>query len=364
VFLGLVLGCSSPPTPITPAPIPIPDASPLDAPVALTAPDAAPPPLPWLKGTTHVHARPSGDSTTPIVDVIAYYEKHGYDFIALTDHNRVSEVSGDTTGKVAVHAPATGLIVLAGIELTFNPNVCLPQEPLTRCRIHVNALGVTERPVGKLEWADRQTEYRSAMYARGLAEATRLGGLAQLNHPQWQWGMQADLLIELARSGYKLFELANAQFPNWNSGDALHPSLESLWDAALVAGVELWGVASDDAHQYQEDGGGRYPAGGGWVMVRSVRDPGAIKAALAAGQFYASNGVTLARADAVHDELVIEVDPSSPGDHVISFIVNGAQSQAVNARSARAVIPATGYIRAVVTRTQDGARAWVQPARR
>ena len=99
-------------------------------------------------------------------------------------------------------------------------------------------------------------------------------------------------------------------------------------------------------------------------MVRALRDPAAIKAALAAGQFYASNGVTLARVDAVNDELVIEVDPASPGDHVISFIVNGTQSQAVNARSARAVIPATGYIRAVVTRAQDGARAWVQPVRR
>jgi hypothetical protein len=354
LWFGLLVACSSSPTPITPVPLPLPLPPPPDAAVAVVIPDAAPAPLPWLKGSTHVHARPSGDSKTEIADVIAWYEKHGYDFIVLTDHNRVSEYAGDTTGKVAVHAPPTGLIVLAGIELTFNPSVCLPQDLGTKCRIHVNGLGVTARPVDKVEWADRKTELRIDMYARGLDEVTQLGGIAQLNHPQWEWGMQPDLLIEIA----------NAQFTNWNVGDAVHPSVESLWDSALSAGQELWGVASDDAHQYQEDGGGRYPAGGGWVMVHAARDPDAIKAALAAGRFYASTGVTLARAEGIHDELVVEVDAASPGDHTITFIANGVLVNAVAARSARAVIPAGGYVRAVVRRTADGAMAWVQPARR
>ena len=56
------------------------------------APDAAPQPVEWLRGSTHVHALPSGDSKVPIADVMAWYAAHGYDFIVLTDHNRVSEV--------------------------------------------------------------------------------------------------------------------------------------------------------------------------------------------------------------------------------------------------------------------------------
>jgi len=357
-----IVACSSPPTPIRPIrqPLVAPDAAP---PPVVVAPDAAPA-IPWLRGSTHVHAKPSGDSTTEVPSVIAWYEQHGYDFIALTDHNQVTEVDGDTTGSIATRAPAKGLIVLAGTELTFNPSVCLPQDKDTKCRIHVNALGVTRRPVGKLEWADRKTDQRLAMYERALATATDLGGLAQLNHPQWQWGMTADLLIALGKRGYKLVEIANRQFDTWNAGDATHPSVEALWDAALTAGVDLWGVSSDDAHDYQEDGGGEYPAGGGWIMVHAERDPAAILAAIAAGRFYASTGVTLARAEADHGELVVEVDPASPGDHTIAFVSAGQVVQAVTARSARAEIPAGGYVRAVVRRLGDGAMAWVQPARR
>jgi hypothetical protein len=361
----ICVGCSAGPEPASPSPTPIAaiDAAPVDAAPAVETPDAGAP-ISYLRGSTHVHAKPSGDSTTEIASVIAWYEQHGYDFIVLSDHNRVTEVGGDTTGKVAVRAPESGLIVLAGVELTFNPSVCLPQDVDMKCRIHVNAIGVTKRPIDKIEWADRETDQRLAMYARALTTTQDLGGIAQLNHPQWQWGMQADLLTELGRRGYLLVEIANRQFDNWNAGDLTHPSMEALWDAALTAGVDIWGVASDDAHDYEENGGGRYPAGGGWVMVRAARDPDAIKAALAAGHFYSSTGVTLSRADHAGHELIVEVDASSAGDHAISFVSDGKLLDAVTARSARIEIPAGRYVRAVVRRLSDNAMAWTQPARR
>jgi hypothetical protein len=99
-------------------------------------------------------------------------------------------------------------------------------------------------------------------------------------------------------------------------------------------------------------------------MVHADRDPDAIKAALAAGRFYASTGVTLARAEAEGGELVVDVDPASPGDHAIVFVSDGQALPAIAGRSARATIPVRGYIRAVVTRIADGAEAWVQPVRR
>jgi hypothetical protein len=365
-----ITGCPArpaprPTTPAAPVAVPIDDAPLAMSPVVSVAPDTAP--LEWLKGSTHVHALPSGDSTTPIPEVIAWYERHGYDFIALTDHNRVSELpdGGSTAGKVAVRAPRDGLIVLAGIELTFNPDHCLDPPDLDgKCRIHLNGLGVTRRPAGKLEWAERRSPYRLDMYARGLGTTRQLGGIAQLNHPQWHWGMTGELLAELGRRGARLVEIANRQFDNWNVGDPLNPSMEALWDAALAAGVDLWGVATDDAHHYHDDGSGRYPAGGGWIVVRAVRDPDAILAALAAGRFYASTGVVLARAEVEGDELIVEVDPASPGDHAIAFVSAGTVVQAISARSARATIPEGSYLRAVVRRTSDGAQAWVQPARR
>lgn len=336
------------------------------APTPGIAPTATPPQQPevWLRGTTHVHARPSGDSTTPIPDVMRWYESRGYDWIALTDHNRVSEVSGATAGQPAVHTPAQGLLVLSGIELTYNPAKCLPRgHESGKCRIHVNLLGPTARPEGKVSWGlgQRLPDERLPKYQAALDLHRTLGGLAQLNHPQWYWGMTGELLTELARRGVRLVEISNVQFEKWNRGDAAHPSTEALWDAALGAGVTLWGIASDDAHHYH--GGGKWPAGGGWVAVKARRDPHAILDALAMGRFYASTGVVLERAEASGGELVVELAPSERAPHTIEFIENGARVASTSERSARRAIPQTGYVRAVVTR-QDGKRAWVQPARR
>lgn len=319
----------------------------------------------WLRGTTHVHARPSGDSTTPIPDVIAYYEQHGYDFIVLTDHNRISEVGiVSTAGSVSVSNPPRGLVVLAGIELTYNPTGCIPAgDESGRCRIHVNLLGPTARFDGKLEWANRESDQRVDKYQAAIDAQKQLGGVIQLNHPTWYWGMTADVMIEVARRGVPLVEIANAQFEKWNAGDKDHLSTEALWDAVLAKGYTMWGVASDDAHDYSSIGGGKYPAGGAWVVVRAARDPNAILTALASGRFYSSTGVTLVRALPEGSELVVEVDPKELGDHTIDFIENGTLVASTKAKLARRAIPATGYVRAVITRS-DGKKAWVQPVRK
>jgi hypothetical protein len=379
-LVALVAACAGPPhvadtvapvDPLPPAPPAVEDASssPLEDETALEAEPAEVQPvvdLPdtWQRGSTHVHARPSGDSSTPITDVIAWYERHGYDFIVLTDHNQVSEIAkgNDTHGKPYVSAPDHGLIVLAGSELTNNPGTCIPVGDRGKCRIHVNVLGATERPTGKIDWAERKSDQRLDKYQAALVETGKLGGMAQINHPQWLWGMNKDLLVELANRGVKLFEVANAQFRRWDAGDSKHPSTEQLWDDALSAGVTLWGVASDDAHDYGEKRG-KYPAGGAWIAVRARRDPQAILDAIAAGQFYASTGVVLDHAEASQGDLVVSVAPNETGDYTIAFVEMGKVVDTIHARSARRAVPATGYLRAVVTR-DDGKKAWVQPARK
>jgi len=322
----------------------------------------------WLKGSTHVHARPSGDSSEPIPDVIRWYESRGYDFIFLTDHNRVSELDRDagTEGSPFLRAPDDGLIVFAGVELTHNPSGCTPQRhPSDKCRIHVNVLGPTSRPPGKLAWTPRSTRDRREKYLAALAQQQQLGGIAQLNHPSWFWGITDELLAELAGHGMRLVEIANIQFEDWNAGDADHPSLEEIWDRALMRGATVWGVASDDAHDYSGRADAKWPAGGAWIVVKARRDPAAILAALADGRFYASTGVTLERAELEGDALVVEVAASdaAAGAVTIELVENGRRVARVQGPRARREVPASGYLRAVVTRA-DGARAWVQPVRR
>jgi hypothetical protein len=333
------------------------------APVA-DAPALAQGPEVWLKGVTHVHAKASGDSSEPPESVIAWYEQHHYDFIVLTDHNRVSELDAkaDTHGQITLRDPARGLIVFSGIELTHNPIGCLPiGHPSRNCRIHVNLIGPTARISKRLEWANRRSHARLDMYQAAIAAQSRLGGIAQINHPQWLWGMNPELLIELSHRGMHLMEIANAQFPKWNAGDATHPSTEALWDAALTQGATVWGTASDDAHHYE--GHGQWPPGGGWVVVHARREPHAILDALANGRFYASNGVVLSHAEVDGDDLRVEVDPDAPGVYSIEFIENGRRTSPIAGKVARRPVPVVGYVRAVVTR-DDGKRAWVQPARK
>lgn len=350
--------------PVPPPPGDVKIAAAADGALPALPPSAADPGLEvWLRGTTHCHARPSGDSSTPIPDVIRWYESHGYDWITLTDHNRVSEAGGSTLGQPAVRSPAQGLIVLAGIELTYNPARCLPEGHASgKCRIHVNLLGPVARPEGKVSWGlgQKLPDERLAKYQAALDLHRAFGGLAQLNHPQWYWGMTRELLVELARRGMRFVEIANVQFEPWNRGDKDHLSMEALWDEALAAGATLWGVASDDAHHY--DGGGKWPAGGGWVVVKARRDPQAILDSLAAGRFYASTGVVLDRAEVSAGELVVEVAAAERRPHTIEFIENGVRVASVKERTARRALPRMGYVRAVITRA-DGKRAWVQPAR-
>ncbi len=306
----------------------------------------------WLRGSTHVHAKPSGDSSVPVEGVIRWYEDHKYDFIVLTDHNRVTDPGN----------PAK-LIVIAGSELTHNRNGCEGPVGDGTCRIHVNAIGATARPVGKLDWTDYQVKDRFALYTRAFVEAKALGApLAQINHPNWHWGMTAELLAKLSPSA-KLVEIANSQFQIWNAGDPDHPSVETLWDAVLSTGVDMWGVASDDAHDYEPTGGGKYPAGGGWVVVHARRNPQAILDALSAGRFYASTGVTLNRSEVDNDELIVGVEPDANHTYTIEFIEQGKVVFTVNGLSGRRQIPRDGYVRAVITR-DDGKKAWVQPVRR
>jgi hypothetical protein len=327
----------------------------------------------WLKGSTHVHTIHSGDSRMPVDDVVRWYSDRGYDFIVVTDHNRVTEVE------------STGLLVLRGIELTHNPGTCdpPPPEPDGRCRIHVNGIGLTgavqaadelldggSRPA-TVEWKNNATNARVEMYQAGIDKVRELGGIAQINHPSWHWGVEGELLAELGRRGAVLVEVANMGFARWNFGTPVHPSAEAVWDQALSQGVAIYGVASDDAHHYDEaeiaarNAAGRpvYAAGTGWVMVRAARRPDAIRRALERGDFYASTGVLLDRVERVDRVLEVDVAPGSPGGHDIAFVGQGGTVlQRESGRSARFDLDQApdGYVRAVVTR-DDGARALGQP---
>jgi len=330
------------------------------------------PAIKYLKGALHVHTKHSGDSTTWPKQVIRYYDRAGFDFVVITDHNRVTEL-------VPSELAGTDILVFPGIELTNNPPRCTPApvEEKGRCRIHVNGLFLRdfsshspdERPI-RHHWRERKSIARVDLYTAAIRFARERDGLIMINHPTWFWGTDGALLTELGRRGIGLVEIANVAFAPWNAGAAPHPGTEAIWDAALSAGVKMWGVASDDAHHYRQseidkrelEGKAIYPAFGGFVMVRARPTMRAIRAAVERGDFYSSTGVLLERADVEGTELVVEVAPSERRGHTIEVIGDGGKViERLAGRSLRfALSRVKTYARVRVT-AADGARAWTQP---
>ena len=316
----------------------------------------------FLKGQLHLHSSNSGDSSTAPADVVRWYESHKYDFIVFTDHERITTL------------PSTAsMLVIPGVELTQNLKRCEPPAPPGLwCLLHVNALFVTPPANGAVPWPPAGGIDRLGRYRRALAVTRTLGGIAQLNHPNFDYSLDAPLVTELARAGPLLLEIANQVWDSNNDPqDGNHPSTEAIWDAVLSAGIDVFGTATDDAHHYDDAPEARarrepvYVGDLGFVMVRARKEPGAIRQALAKGDFYASTGVLLKRIDRSAVTLDIEVADRAPGSHQFAFIGKGGRvlARAEGRRASfRLVEAAGGYVRAVVTDSQ-GRKAWIQPVR-
>src|SRR5262245_44785876 len=124
----------------------------------------------FLKGQLHLHTNNSGDSATPPADVVRWYAAHGYDFIVVTDHNRVT-----------VERSPASMLVIPGVELTQNVERCVPPPGRgLRCLLHVNALFVAPPPDGRIPWRPESGASRYEIYLRALDANRRLGGIAQL----------------------------------------------------------------------------------------------------------------------------------------------------------------------------------------
>jgi len=314
----------------------------------------------WLKGQLHLHSNASGDSETPPDDVVRWYAEHDYDFIVFTDHNRVTE-----------HADHDGMLVLAGVELTQNLSTCEPApQPGHQCLLHVNALVVDpDRAPAAARLPEPTSLRRRDRFEHGIEVSEALGGIAQLNHPNFHYAADADDLLALSRRGLALFEVANEAWDSNNEGDASHPSTTALWDAVLTRGGRLYGTATDDAHHYYDAEATRargesvFTGDRGFVVARADPTPAAIRDALARGDFYASTGVLLDDVSFDDGVLAVRVAEGTPGPVDFRFVADGrvVQHEALGLQARFDVRNGTEqYVRAEVTDGR-GKRAWVQP---
>jgi hypothetical protein len=254
-FAAVYLALSPPGTPAAP-------------PVPAESPDAGE--VRWLKGQTHVHPLGPVEGDTVPFAVARRYARLGYDFIIFTEQNRVMSLP-----------PVESMLVLPGIELTFDFKSCVPNvADGGRCVLHVAGLFVDPDASFSLSTFSNVREE----VVRGEVERVQAaGGIAGVVHPDPRRGMGLDELLVAADAGARWVEVANA-------GAGIDG--EALWRAALDAGARLFPVAADDA---QGPAGLRRPAAcgsgaardQGWIWVRARKEAASIRAAIERGDFYA-----------------------------------------------------------------------------
>ena len=298
----------------------------------------------FLRGNLHTHSTRSDGDSDPAV-VYAWYRDHGYAFVAMTDHNSVT----DPAEFRALATPTFTL--LRGEEVTMTAE----GKP-----VHVNAI-CASRSIGGGQFTDKP-----AALAWAIGQVHGAGGVALVNHPNFEWALDEALLVGMPRA--ELVEIASGHpYVRWR-GEATRPSAEALWARHLDAGGDAAPGAVDDAHHLLPDAeveGEPARPGKAWVEVfGGDRAEAAICAALREKRFVASTGVSLRRL--VVDGAAFEVEPAV--DARVEFVGEGsrvlAEARAGAGKPARHDLGAatSGYVRARVT-ADDGAQAWTKAYR-
>lgn len=208
----------------------------------------------WLRGNLHTHTTRS-DGTSQPQEVIHRYAQAGYDFLAITDHDRIV-----TPGEMKQWDPE-GMVLIGGNEISrHGPHL-----------LHLPA----RRKVEPLP--ERQ---------QVMLDAQRVGGMVIVNHPNWGETFNHCPLERMREwVGYAGMEIFNGTIHRLHGS----PLATDKWDQLLKAGRRIWGFANDDHHRPED-------FALGWNMVYAKRRSAAqIIDALQRGCFYASTGVSIER---------------------------------------------------------------------
>jgi hypothetical protein len=297
----------------------------------------------FRRGNIHTHSNRSDGDSEPN-DVYTWYRDHGYDFVAITDHNTFTNPSEFRS----LETP--GFLVIGGEELTMRG---------AGRQVHVNGLCTNRKlPGGTFAKA-------GDALAHGVHTILETGGIALINHPNFNWGIRADDLP--AASGARLFEIQSGhpQVRPLGNGPS-HPSCEALWDMGLTAGLDFMGVAVDDAHHFHDPTKQVSGPGRAWVDVFATSlDAPSICSALESGLLYSSTGPSLARISVVDDTYSIW---SSSADVRVQFVGTGGKVLADRKPAPKdgsvsyKIAGSEGYVRARVL-TPDGKAAWTPAVR-
>lgn len=307
----------------------------------------------WYKGNLHTHSYWSDGDEYPEM-IMDWYKSNGYDFVALSDHNILAEGEKWITvtkskmyedgfqkyldkygDKWVTHKMDSGrthvqlktydeykplfedenFLIIKSEEITgkFGDNP-----------IHMNVTNI--RTVIQPQEGSSVTEVMQRNVDEVLKQRKETGVpmFPHINHPNFFYGVTYQDIIGL--QGERFFEVYNGHPMVHNYGDSLHPGTEEMWDLINIAYSNksqplLFGLATDDSHNYHQFGSAYSNAGRGWVMVHADSlTPASLIHAMEAGEFYASTGVTLKDVTFRNNNLSLRVDAEQGVNYTVEFI--------------------------------------------
>ncbi len=298
----------------------------------------------FQRGNIHTHTTRSDGKQSPL-EVATWYRDHGYQFLAITDH----DVLVEPTEVGDVETP--NFVLIPGEEITSAGND-KPVHVLGLCIDHFIPSG----------------HFDSALEAltQGITAVRAQNGFAVANHPNFSWAFGLADLTRLTGS-YGL-EVWSGHPASHSAGDATRPSHLALWDELLTRGRRVTAVAVDDEHTLVATGmAGDALPGLAWIETFGEIGREPICEALRMGRLYASSGVAFRRIRLEPHRFTVWID--DPRD-AVEFVASSAQVLA--SVTLTAFVPdADGfaasyelrggetYVRAVAKAPDKGA-AWTQ----
>ena len=309
----------------------------------------------WYRGNLHTHSLWSDGDYYP--EMIAdWYQDNGYQFLCYTDHNNIQEadkwidVEKSKGGREAydklkkkypegwvVEREKEGRIEvkLKKFDELFN-EFTIPEEFLLlrgeeisdrfdKYPIHMNASNIQEAipPLGGDSVYQTMQNNVDAVIAQ--RERTGKAIMIHLNHPNFGYAVTAEDLMRVR--GENFFEVYNGHPGVNDSGNAERASTERIWDIVLTQRIDkldlpiMYGIATDDGHNYHDIPSRKAEPGRGWVMVLADElQPDTLVLAMEAGQFYASCGVDLKAVAATNKVYELVVAPEEGVEYTIEFI--------------------------------------------
>ena len=166
-----------------------------------------------------------------------------------------------------------------------------------------------------------------------------------------------------AADGATMLEIFNGHPAVNVLGAPGRPSYEEIWDKVLSSGKPIFGVATDDSHNYKDFSPELSNPGRGWIMVQSDQpNYQGIMSALAQGSFYASTGVELYEYQS-HPKLIsLSIKQERDYIYTTTFIGNNGAKLASSTSLSPSYQPKGDekYVRTMV-QSSSGTKAWTQP---